>query len=493
MIKSETIKLNGIELTRRYEIDSLGRVTSINDPIFGNKTYAYNSKGFLINDNGTTISYGKNGNITSYGSKTFSYDSSIKDRLINVGGVTLAYDGDRSPLYPVEYGTNSFVWEGKQLVRHTYSGGYYEFRYNEEGLRVYKKNHQGQITRYFYDGDKLITEINSTYRLDFLYDEQDLLYGLIYNNDKKYFYVRDMLQNILGIVDEAGNIVVKYSYNAYGIVTIVSDTSGINLAVNNPFRYKGYYSPELCRWISPDSIEYLDPESINGLNLYAYCGNDPVNYYDPSGHTPEWLQGLAIGLAIVGALLVAGAITVLTCGVGTSIMVGTLAGSMLHGAAIGTLIGAGVGVVGGAIVGGALTDWSVEGILTGIGIGFGGLAFLGAIIGATAGGIHYGWQQSVLRKASSFLSYADETTELHHIVEQCQIKKSGFSSKLIRNSNNEVRIAKSLHSRVSSYYSSLYKNTGMRFRNYLTANHYSLGSQYNTGVKVLKMMLKGMI
>ena len=46
--------------------------------------------------------------------------------------------------------------------------------------------------------------------------------------------------------------------------------------------------PELCRWISPDSIEYLDPQSINGLNLYAYCGNDPVNKYDSTGHFP-WL------------------------------------------------------------------------------------------------------------------------------------------------------------------------------------------------------------
>ena len=45
-----------------------------------------------------------------------------------------------------------------------------------------------------------------------------------------------------------------------------------------------YYSPELCRFISPDDIEYLDPESVNGLNLYCYCYNDPINYYDPSGH-----------------------------------------------------------------------------------------------------------------------------------------------------------------------------------------------------------------
>ena len=251
-----------------------------------------------------------------------------------------------------------------------------------------------------------------------------------------------------------------------------------------------YYSPELCRWISPDSIEYLDPESINGLNLYCYCMNNPIMYADPSGHSPEWWQWALLG---AGVLLVAGAITVLTCGVGTSVMVGTLAGSMLHGTAIGTLIGAGVGVAGGAIIGGAVTDWSAEGIVEGMMIGFGGGAIAGAIIGATVGGIHYGWQQSVLRRAGSFSSYADEATELHHIVEQCQIKKSGFSSKLIRNSNNEVRIAKSLHSKVSSYYSSLYKSTGMRFRNYLAANHYPLGSQYNTGIRILNMILKGMI
>lgn len=58
------------------------------------------------------------------------------------------------------------------------------------------------------------------------------------------------------------------------------------------------------RFISPDSIEYLDPESINGLNLYCYCYNNPINYCDPSGHSAI-LIGLIIG-AIVGAGLGAG-------------------------------------------------------------------------------------------------------------------------------------------------------------------------------------------
>ena len=52
-----------------------------------------------------------------------------------------------------------------------------------------------------------------------------------------------------------------------------------------------YYSPELWRFISLDSIEYLDPQSINGLNLYCYCMNNPIMGYDPSGNymiLPFW-------------------------------------------------------------------------------------------------------------------------------------------------------------------------------------------------------------
>ena len=65
------------------------------------------------------------------------------------------------------------------------------------------------------------------------------------------------------------------------------------IASRNPIRYRGYYydedtklyylnaryyCPEWRRFISPDDTAFLDPENVNGLNLYAYCGNDPANY-----------------------------------------------------------------------------------------------------------------------------------------------------------------------------------------------------------------------
>lgn len=102
---------------------------------------------------------------------------------------------------------------------------------------------------------------------------------------------------------------VKYAYNAWGKLLSKDIIVSSIASRHNPFIYKGYYydeesgfyycksryyNPKWGRGISPDSIEYLDPSSINGLNLYAYCGNDPVNYYDPTGHFPWLILAAAI-------------------------------------------------------------------------------------------------------------------------------------------------------------------------------------------------------
>ena len=58
-----------------------------------------------------------------------------------------------------------------------------------------------------------------------------------------------------------------------------------------------YYNSEWSRWLTPDDVGYLNPESINGLNLYCYCLNDPVNYLDEKGHSA--LLAILIILAVV--------------------------------------------------------------------------------------------------------------------------------------------------------------------------------------------------
>ena len=104
--------------------------------------------------------------------------------------------------------------------------------------------------------------------------------------------------NILGIVDVLGNIVVKYSYNAWGTTSITQDTSSSNIGNLNPFRYKGYYYdgesgmyycktryyvPLWGRWLNADSPYNLSLDKFNGTNYYAYCGNNPIIGNDRNG------------------------------------------------------------------------------------------------------------------------------------------------------------------------------------------------------------------
>ena len=176
-------------------------------------------------------------------------------------------------------------FDGKRLISVTLpDGNHFEYKYNIDGLRIKRSGNRSETVTYSYSGNKLILQQSSSLKLEFLYDEKDYLYGFIKNNNERYYYIRDALGNILGIINQNGQIVVQYSYTSYGTCSISGNTS---LGNENPFRYKGYYydvetslyylntryyDPEIGRFISPDSVDYLDPQSINGLNLYAYCG-----------------------------------------------------------------------------------------------------------------------------------------------------------------------------------------------------------------------------
>lgn len=292
-IKTEKIKVGSETYTRSYESDALGNITKITDSTFGSHSYEYDSRGFLIKADDETYSYDKNGNIVKKGDYTLTYDSNIKDRLVSFNGTKIEYDSS-NPLNPRKYGSNTYQFEGRRLVRWLYGGGYYDYVYNDQGLRIKKTDYRGVTWNYIYDGNKLIREKSINNTLDFLYDEYDNLYGFIKDNSEKYLYIRDQLQNIIGITDINGKIVVKYNYDAWGALKNIEDTSSSGIGKLNPFRFKGYYydnesrlfivgqryyNPEFCRFIQPVDASTLTPYSINEFNMFTLEDNSPTNNF----------------------------------------------------------------------------------------------------------------------------------------------------------------------------------------------------------------------
>ena len=160
------------------------------------------------------------------------------------------------------------------------------------------------------------------------------------------------------------------TYDAWGNHT-VADYTEFNLGNINPIRYRSYYfdtetglyflqsryyDPQTGRFISMDDISYLDPETIGGANLYAYCGNNPIMRVDPTGHDWDWgvfWRSFASGLLIVGGAVLCFVPGLQLAGVGL-ILTGT--GGILGGI-IGELSGVGfdyggsIGTIAGGVIG----------------------------------------------------------------------------------------------------------------------------------------------
>ena len=206
----------------------------------------------------------------------------------------------------------NLLWEDKNLIQ---IGEHIKYSYNTEGIRTKKETEEG-TTEYSLIGSKIMKmeKVTSSGKITmyFTYDQRDELQSVTESN-KEYYYIKDITGNIIKIKDEEGNSIVEYKYDAYGKVekTIIENN---NVSKYNPFIYKGYYydeetelyycntryySPEIGRWISIDDVDYLDPESISGLNLYCYCMNDPINYCDPSGHFTIAALLISIGISLV--------------------------------------------------------------------------------------------------------------------------------------------------------------------------------------------------
>ncbi|TEB06806.1 tRNA3(Ser)-specific nuclease WapA precursor [Pelotomaculum schinkii] len=309
-----------------------------------------------------------------------------------------------------------------------------------------------------------------------------------------------------------------------------------------------YYNPAIGRFISADSYLGKDNDPLS-LNLYTYCANDPVNYNDPSGHFVFNALAAGIGAAIGGIFNTAfSVIGDLWTGdlqwnnwnswqshgreYGGAFITGAIGGaaagltgglSLLAG--VGINAGAwGIGSIAGGYVATGAFSWGQAGwsaLGGGIGYGIGRYAgdYLGSALSRGYSSItsnslsdtfNAGWiykpsyninlQQFANNEIRNFPNIngfntfnnfkkafgpAGDNLVWHHIVEQSQITKSGFSPTRIHNIENIIAVDRATHAKISGYYNSIDSFTnGMRIRNWLAGQ--SFEEQYKFGLDVLR-------
>ena len=104
---------------------------------------------------------------------------------------------------------------------------------------------------------------------------------------------------------------------------------------------------------------------------------------------------------------------------------------------------------------------------------------------STTGASAVGKGFSTFGKLKTHLGSLGNNFHWHHIVEQCQIKKSGFDAASIHNTNNVVPVSSEVHGKISGYYSRIPNDNstgGLRFRDWLAGQDFQ--TQYSWGIKI---------
>ena len=147
-------------------------------------------------------------------------------------------------------------------------------------------------------GGSILAEKKNGVWQQYLYDGSDQLMAIRYKG-ADYYYIRDGLMCITGLIDANGAAVVNYKYDSWGTMISIMGSMSETLGKDNPYRYKGYYydnetgmyyisvryyNPEIARFINTDTEDILDISShLYDKNLYAYCDNNPIMRKDTGG------------------------------------------------------------------------------------------------------------------------------------------------------------------------------------------------------------------
>jgi RHS repeat-associated protein len=222
------------------------------------RTMTYDDDNRLASVDGNNVTVDLDGNLTSgpLTNDTFAaYTYDARNRLLNAGGVTNAYDAINNRIGQT-YGTNTTIFVVNP---------------NTKLPQVLMRIKNG-VTNYYIYGDGLLYQVTETATA---------------TNTLTYHY--DYRGSTIALSADNGLVTDRIEYSAYGLTTY---RAGVN---DTPFLFNGrygvqtdpngllymqarYYNPYLCRFLNPDPTGFK-----GGLNMFAAFNGNPVSYLDPFG------------------------------------------------------------------------------------------------------------------------------------------------------------------------------------------------------------------
>ena len=292
-LTGENITKSGKNTNMSYTYDGAGNRLSLT--VSGSENYVTT---YNYDANNRLIKSSKKNSGASYSDVMYySYDNNgnqtriDKAREANAGKMKLGiYSANENSGYGYEF----FTYDGlNQLIKYgDEKNNTASYEYLSNGLRL-SKTVKGEKTSFIWDGNNIQFTISSDETVSY-----SRVPGYMRASSTKAMessapamqrdctlYLYNGHGDVTGTTNKDGNIKKTYDYDAFGneISPDSSDT--------NPFRYCGeYYDSETesiylrARYYNMGTGRFISEDPIkDGLNWYAYCGGNPVMFWDPSG------------------------------------------------------------------------------------------------------------------------------------------------------------------------------------------------------------------
>ncbi|WP_140401265.1 RHS repeat domain-containing protein, partial [Anaeromassilibacillus sp. An200] len=225
----------------------------------------------------------------------YRYDPRNRLMAYTKNGVTTMFQYDNAGNLlvddKVQYSYDAF---NRTVKAEAFDGNVQVNRYDAEGLR-YEMEENGRLVRFIFHKGEAVAEQEENSNVIRLIRGSELIARSSDGESARtyYHYASDEMGSTTHIVDDNGNVQNRYAYDAWGKITVREE------AVPNRFTYYGqqidpitqqyylrarFYNPIIGRFTQEDTYRG------DGLNLYAYCANNPVFYVDLSGFYKDGLD-----------------------------------------------------------------------------------------------------------------------------------------------------------------------------------------------------------